>query len=98
MTLALKLKKMFAMTIEEYKEFIVQKLGTASDCEETEQIISRSIRLLKERHLPANVKADYLAMLKDGLEHLSPSGFDYIHWCNIQCAILYLKKLTKQNM
>lgn len=84
------------MTIEEYKEFIVQKLGMASDCEETEQIISRSIQLLKEKHLPAKVKSDYMVRLKDGLKQLSPSGFDYIHWCNIQCAILYLKKLTKK--
>ena len=84
------------MTIEEYKEFIVQKLGMAGDCEETEQIIIKSVQLLKEKHLPAKVKADYLVRLKDGLKQLSPSGFDYIHWCNIQCAILYLKKLTKK--
>jgi hypothetical protein len=82
------------MTIEEYKEFIVQKLGTAGDCEETEQIIRRSIQLLKERHLPARVQADYLFILKEGLKDLSPAGFDYVHWCNIQCAILYLRKLT----
>ena len=68
------------MTIKEYKEFIVQKLGTAGDCEETEQIIRRSIQLLKERHLPAKVQADYLFRLKEGLKDLSPSGFDYIHW------------------
>lgn len=84
------------MTIEEYKEFIVQKLGMAGYCEKTEQIINRSIELLKEKHIPARVKADYLSRLKDGLKQLSSSGFDYIHWCNIQCAILYLKKLTKE--
>lgn len=84
------------MTIEEYKEFIVQKLGMANDCEETEQIIIRSIQLLKEKHLPARVKADYLVKLKNGLKDLSPSGFDYVHWCNIQCAILYLRKLTNK--
>lgn len=82
------------MTLEEYKEFVVQKLGMADDCEETEQIINKSIQLLKEKRLPAKVKADYLISLKQGLKNLSPSGFDYIHWCNIQCAILYLKKLT----
>ena len=84
------------MTIEEYKEFIVQKLGTANDCEETEQIINRSIQLLKEKHIPAKIKADYLVRLKDGLKHLSSTGFDYIHWCNIQCAILHLRKLTNK--
>jgi len=84
------------MTTEEYKKFIVQKLGTANDCEETEQIINRSIQLLREKHIPAKVKADYLVRLKDGLKHLSSTGFDYIHWCNIQCAILYLKKLTNK--
>lgn len=84
------------MSIEEYKQFIVQKLGMAGDCEETEQIINRSIEMLKEKHIPAGVKTDYLSRLKDGLVQLSPSGFDYIHWCNIQCAILYLKKLTKK--
>lgn len=82
------------MTIEAYKEFIVQKLEKANDCEETEQIINRSIEILKEKHIPAKVKTDYLVWLKDELKQLSPSGFDYIHWCNIQCAILYLKKLT----
>jgi len=84
------------MTIEEYKDFIVQKLGMAGDCEETEQIINRSIELLKEKHIPVQVKTDYLSRLKDGLKQLSPSGFDYIHWCNIQCAILYLSKLIKK--
>ncbi len=84
------------MTIEEYKEFIVNKLGMADDCEETEQIINRSMQLLKEKQLPASVKADYLVKLKEGLKNLSPSGFDNIHWCNIQCAILYLRKLTKK--
>lgn len=84
------------MTIEEYKEFIVQKLGVANDCEETEQIIRRSIQLLKEKHLPAKIKADYLVRLKDGLKDLLPAGFNYIHWCNIQCAILYLRKLTNK--
>lgn len=84
------------MTIEKYKEFVVQKLGTADDCEETEQIINKSIQFLKEKHLPAKVKAGYLINLKEELKNLSPSGFDYIHWCNIQCAILYLKKLTNK--
>jgi len=84
------------MTIEEYKEFIVQKLGMAGDCEETEQIIRRSIQLLKEKHLSARVKADYLVKLKNGLKDLPPSGFDYVHWCNIQCAILFLRKLTNK--
>lgn len=84
------------MTIEEYKEFIVQKLAKANDCEETEQVIRRSMQLLKEKHLPPKVKADYLVWLKERLKDLSPSGFDYIHWCNIQCAILYLRKLTNK--
>ncbi|WP_276501704.1 hypothetical protein [Terrimonas pollutisoli] len=84
------------MTIEEYKEFVVQKLGTAGDCEETEQIIDRSIQILKEKHLPAKVKADYLVKLKQGLKDLSPGNFDYTHWCNIQCAIVYLRKLTNK--
>ena len=84
------------MTIEEYKEFIVQKLATANDCGETEQIINWSIQFLKEKHMPVRVKTDYLVRLKDGLKLLSPSGFDYIHWCNIQCAILYLRKLTNK--
>ena len=84
------------MTTEEYKEFIVKKLGTANDCEETEQIINWSIQLLREKHIPAKIKADYLVRLKDGLKQLSSTGFDYIHWCNIQCAILYLRKLTNK--
>jgi len=84
------------MTIEEFKEFIVKKLGIAGDCEETEQIINRSIQLLKEKHLSAKVKAEYLVRLKQELMALSPSGFDYLHWCNIQCAILYLRKLIKK--
>ena len=86
------------MTTEEYKEFIVKKLGTANDCEETEQIINRSIQLLREKHIPAKIKADYLVRLKDGLKQLSSTGFDYIHWCNIQCAILHLGKLSNKNI
>jgi hypothetical protein len=33
------------MTLEEYKEFVVQKLGLADDCEETEQQLSLFIHL-----------------------------------------------------
>ena len=84
------------MSIEEYKEAIVKKLGMANDCEEVEQILSRSIEKMKEKHLHVSVIADYLRKLKDGLKVLSPSGFDYIHWCNIRCAIMYLKKLTNK--
>ena len=84
------------MTIDEYMELIIQKLGMAGDCEETEQAINRSIQLLKEKHIPVKIKAEYLVRLKDGLKDLSPSGFDYVHWCNIQCAILYLRKLTNK--
>lgn len=84
------------MTLEEYKMYIVRKLGSAGDCEETELIIHRSIDLLRERHLPARVIADYLVSLKEGLKLLSPSGFDYVHWCNIQCAIMCLRKMIKK--
>ena len=83
------------MTIEEYKELIIQNLGMAGDCKETEQAINRSIQLLKEKHLSAKIKATYLVSLKEELKKLSPASFDYLHWCNIQCAILYLRKLTK---
>lgn len=86
--------KTFAMVIEEFKELIVKTLGAAGDCAETEQIINRSLQLLKAKHLSA--KADYRVRLIEELKALSPSGFDYIHWCNIQCAILYLRKLTKK--
>ena len=51
------------MTTEEYKEFIVQKLGTANDCEETEQIINRSIQLLREKHIPAKIKNKLIKLL-----------------------------------
>jgi hypothetical protein len=82
------------MTIEEYKEAIIQKLGMANDCEETEQIINRSIRIMEEKKLQAPIIADYLVKLKTGLKELSTKEFDYVHWCNIQCAILYLRKIT----
>jgi hypothetical protein len=83
------------MSIEEFKEFIVKKLGMAGDCEETGQIIHQSLQLLTEKQLSAKVKAEYLVRLKEELIALSPTGFDYLHWCNIQCAILYLRKLIK---
>lgn len=86
------------MTIDEFKDAIINKLGTANDCEEAEQVINRSIEIMKEKHLKEYVITDYLQKLKTGLKELSPSGFDYIHWCNIQCVILYLRKITmKQN-
>lgn len=84
------------MTIEEYKKAVVKKLGMLNDCREVEQLISRLIERMKEKHLYASVIADYLRKLKDSLRTLSPSGFNYIRWCNIRCAILYFKKLTNK--
>ena len=55
--------KTLAMTIEEYKEAIVKKLGKANDCEEVEQLLSRSIEKMKEKHLHVSVIADYLRKL-----------------------------------
>jgi hypothetical protein len=84
------------MTIEEYKQVILHHLETANDCEEVELIIVRSIERMKEKHLPGPVIDDYLAQLKHGLKELTPGNFDDIHWCNIKCAILVLKKVRNQ--
>jgi hypothetical protein len=83
------------MTIDEYKEAILHNLGISSDCEAVEQIIHRSIEKLKEKHVHASLVIDYLNQLKESLEELTPHGFDSVHWCNIKCAILYLKKILR---
>jgi len=77
--------------LKNIKKLSVKKPGMANDCGEVEQIISGSIERMKEKHLHASIITDYLHKLKDGLQALSSSGFDYIHWCNIRCTILYLK-------
>jgi hypothetical protein len=82
------------MTIEEYKNEIIKRLGTANDCEEAERVINWSIEFMKDKHLQDDVIVDYLQKLKKGLKELSFSDFDDIHWCNIQDAILYLRKIT----
>lgn len=80
------------MTFEEYKETILHHLEIASDCEAVEQIISHSIEKMKEKHVHTYLISGYIKSLKESLEMLSPQSFDSIHWCNIKCAILYLKK------
>jgi hypothetical protein len=84
------------MMIEEYKETIVVKLGLANDCDEVKQVLSRSIESMREKKLPAAVINDRLDKLKERLKALSPASYDYIHWCNIRCAILYLKGLVNK--
>ena len=82
------------MTIAEYKEAILHHLEKANDCEEVEQIINRSLEKMKEKNLHPYLINGYLHKLKDSLEELSAGNFDYVHWCNIRCAILYLKRLV----
>ncbi|MDO6430364.1 hypothetical protein Q4E93_07195 [Flavitalea sp. BT771] len=79
------------MTLEEYKEKILLHLEKARDCEEVERTITLSIERMREKGLPAAVIQDYLTKLRNGLEALSEGDFDPVHWCNIRCAILYLK-------
>ena len=82
------------MTIEEYKDSILYHLEIAVDCEAVELIIYRSIEKMKEKHVHAHLISGYLNILKESLEQPSPNGFDSVHWCNIMCAISYLKKLV----
>jgi hypothetical protein len=82
--------------MKEYKEAMIIKLGKVNNSEEVEQLISRSIERMREKKITADVITDYLDKLKDALKALSPSGFDYLHWCNIRCAILHLKKRTNK--
>ncbi len=82
--------------IEEYKETIVVKLGWANDCEEVKRVISSLIDSMRENKLPAAVINDCLDKLRERLKALSPASYDYIHWCNIRCAILYLKGLVNK--
>ena len=85
------------MTIEEYKDEILHLLEKAKDCEEVEQIISRSLLLLGSKHFKAGLILHYLQQLKIGLEHLSKDDFDPIHWCNIRCAEGVLTKMSSPN-
>jgi hypothetical protein len=82
------------MTIEGYKESILHQLSEADDCEEAEQIIIRFITLMQDKHVYPGLIAYYLHKLRDELEELSPNDFDSVHWCNIRCAMINLKKIT----
>jgi len=70
-------------------------MGLANDCQEIEHLINRSIEKMKEK-LPESAIDDFLQDLNERLSELSPSGFGYLHWCNICCAILFLGKLTNK--
>jgi hypothetical protein len=82
------------MTIEGYKEAILHQLREADDCEEAELIIVGFIQLMRDKHVYPGLIAYYLHTLRDGLEKLSPNDFDSVHWCNIRCALINLKKIT----
>jgi len=82
------------MTLDEYKELILHQLEKADDCEEVELIITRSLQLMHDRHLPKDIIKYYLHQLHDSLEEHSPNDFDSVHWCNIKWAMISLKKLT----
>lgn len=80
------------MNMEERTNTIIKKLAMAGDCLEVEQIVSRSIEDIRKEQLDRDVIAEYTIRLKDDLKKLRPDQFDYLYWCNIRCAILYLKK------
>jgi len=80
------------MTIEEYKNEMLGLLENASDCEDVEKIIGRSIWVLRGEKLNEQVIQHYLVKLKSGLESFSKNDFDRMHWCNIQCAVVILSK------
>jgi hypothetical protein len=78
---------------EKFKEMIVAKLGSANDCEEVKQVLNSYLDNMSEKNLQAGVIGGCLINLKVELKTLSPSAYDYLHWCNIRCAILHLKGL-----
>lgn len=80
------------MTIEEYKEMILHQLEKAGDCEEVEQIIHQSVERMRQKHLNDYLVNRYLHSLYDSLTALSPTNFDSVHWCNICCAVMLLKR------
>lgn len=82
------------MAIEGYKKTILHQLREADDCEEAEQIIIRFIKQMQDKHVYPGLIVYYLHKLRDGLEELSPNDFDSVHWCNIRCAMINLKKIT----
>jgi len=82
------------MTNEGYKLIILHQLKKAADCEDVEKIIKYFIESMQGRHLYPGLIAYYLHRLRDDLEDLSPHNFDAVHWCNIKCAIVNLRKIT----
>jgi hypothetical protein len=77
--------------VEVNKQAILHNLKTANNCEEVKHFISRSIEILRDKDTDQSHINGYLLKLRDSLERLSSKGFDYVHWCNIRCAILFLK-------
>ncbi|HWH63193.1 MAG TPA: hypothetical protein VNS50_07955 [Ginsengibacter sp.] len=86
------------MTIEGHKNEMLLQLKKAEDCEEAEQIIHEFIQLMQNRHVYPGLIAYYLHKLRDGLAELSPNDFDSVHWCNIRCALINLKKITGKGL
>ena len=78
------------MTLEEYRNEILSLLEGATDCDDVEKIIRRSILVLRGKKLNDQVIQHYLKKLKSGLESFSKKDFDQIHWCNIRCAVSLL--------
>lgn len=84
------------MTIKEYKDIIRHHLEIANDCADVEQIINNSIDKMNDKNLHPYLINGFLHKLKDSLEELSSKDFDQVHWCNIRCAILHLKRLVSK--
>ncbi len=82
------------MTLEGYKMDILHQLKKADDCEEVEIIIKNFIETMQDQHVYPGLIAYYLHKLRDDLENLFPNNFDSVHWCNIKCAIINLRKIT----
>ena len=80
------------MTLEEYKDEMLNLLKEAKDCEDVEKIIGRSVWVLRVEKLDDQVIRHYFKKLRSGLESLSKNDFDPIHWCNIRCAVGLLRK------
>jgi hypothetical protein len=80
----------------EAKDQIIDRLGRADNCAEARQVISYALTSIRVKNPYSFRQMTYVNDLCSELLLLCAADFDYTHWCNIRCAILYLEEIKTE--
>lgn len=76
-----------------FKDRVIDSLGRADSCADARQVIELALTGGETEQPGISHQTGLIHSLHNELLLLAAADFDYNHWCNIRCAILYLEKM-----